>query len=43
MVIRAFIDVDGKYKKRELSGVSIFKKEELTKIINQNISEIRIH
>ena len=41
--VRAFIDVDGKYKKRELSGVSIFKKEELTKIINQkNISEIII-
>ena len=41
--VRAFIDVDGKYKKRELSGVSIFKKEELTKIINQkNKSEIII-
>ena len=41
--VRAFIDVYGKYKKRELSGVSIYKKEELSKIIDQkNISEIII-
>ncbi|MAY90751.1 MAG: hypothetical protein CMN00_06180 [Rickettsiales bacterium] len=42
-LVRAFIDVYGKYKRRELSGVDIFKKEELLKIIDQkDISEIII-
>ena len=42
-LVTAFIDVYGKFKKRELSGVSIFKKEDLLEVINQkNISEIII-
>ena len=42
-LVHAFIDVHGKYKKRQLSGVSIFKEEELLEVIDKkNISEIII-
>ena len=42
-MVHAFIDVHGKYKKRQLSGVSIFKEEELLEVIDKkNISEIII-
>lgn len=41
--IIAIIDTSGKYKKRELNGIKIFKKEDLKKIIIENfISEIII-
>jgi len=41
--VKGFIDVDDNYKRRELNGIKIFKKNEIDKIIkNLKISEIII-
>ncbi len=39
--VKAFVDINDKYRKRELNGIKIFKKDDLNKLLDKfNITEI---